>query len=168
MFLDLYLSIAGIGLGASTMVAGYYGMNLIHGLEESPTAFTTVVVSTTAVGMLIGAGCVSYISGFAMRRRTMKKLDEITMIDDALSHLNSMDYVVKYMVSKNKVLNKTEFTKKIKESQPTSNVNDEEADLLFNAFDVSKDGMLYIDDLQAFAHLDIHSKSRYDKKSGQK
>jgi len=160
--MDLYLSIAGIGLSVCTVTAGFYGMNLVHGFEESPTAFGTVVFGSTAAGMMIGAGCLSYISGFAMRRRTVQRLDEITMIDNALSHLNSIDYALKFMVSKDKVLSKAEFTERIKESQGTR-INDEEAELLFNALDVSKDGMLYTDDFQAFAHLEIDSKSRFVK-----
>ena len=160
--MNVYLSIAGIGIGTSTAVAGFYGMNLINGLEQSPTAFGTVLIGTTAVGMLIGAGCVSYISGFSMRQRTLERLNEIQLVDGALSHLSSIDYAMKFMVSKNQGMDKDEFSKRIKESQPSSDILDEETELLFNAFDVSKDGMLYVNDFQSFKHLDLDSGNRFD------
>lgn len=156
--MNVYLSIAGIGIGTSTAVAGFYGMNLISGLEESPTAFANVIFITTSIGMLIGAGCVSYISGPSMRKRTLDKVKELTLINNSLSRMNAIDYAMKYMVQKNQSLNKEEFTKKIREIQPSSRIDNEEIDLLFNAFDITKDDIIYIDDLQLIGHLKVDSK----------
>lgn len=156
--MNLYLSIAGIGIGTSTAVAGFYGMNLVSGLENSPTAFGYVVLTTTTVGMLIGAVCISYISGPSMRKRTFNKLREFTLIDAALSHMNSIDYTMKYMVRNKKSMNKKEFANTLLESQPTTNIKDGEVDLLFTAFDITKDGRLYVDDFQSFSHLQVGSK----------
>lgn len=156
--MNVYLSIAGIGIGTSTAVAGFYGMNLVSGLEESPTAFANVIFITTSIGMIIGAGCVSYISGPSMRKRTLDKVKELTLINNSLSRMNAIDYAMKYMVQKNQSLNKEEFTKRIREIQPSSRIDNEEIDLLFNAFDVTKDDIIYIDDLQLIGHLKVDSK----------
>ena len=162
--MNVYLSITGIGMGMSTAVAGFFGMNLISGLEESPIAFHYVVFTTTAMGILLGAGCVSYISGSSMRKRTLEGLNEITLIDGALSHMGSIDYAIKYMVNKSQGMSKENFRKRLEESQPRGQeIDRQEVDLLFDAFDASKDGVLFTDDLTSFKHISIDSRKRsYD------
>lgn len=44
-----------VGLAATTSIAGIFGMNLVSGIEESPTAFVVV----TAGSALVGAGVVA-------------------------------------------------------------------------------------------------------------
>lgn len=155
--MNLYLSIAGIGIGTSTAVAGFYGMNLISGLEESPNAFGYVVGTTTTLGMIIGAGCISYISGSSMRKRTLKRLNEITLIDGSLAHMTSIDYAIKYMVHKNQTMNKQEFEARLKECHSSTQLLKEEVDLLFHTLDVTKDGLIYTDDFERPTHGHVES-----------
>lgn len=147
--MNVYLSIAGIGIATSTAVAGFYGMNLVSGLEESPTAFQNVIFTTTVVGLFIGSTCVSYISGFSMKQRALKGIDQITLIDGALAHLHSIDYTMKYMVSKQQRIDKNEFTKLLEESNSAQMIQDGEIELLFNALDSTKDGILFTNDFQS-------------------
>jgi len=48
--MNVYLSIAGVGIGSGTAVAGLYGMNVINGLEASPTAFSNIASLTVVTG----------------------------------------------------------------------------------------------------------------------
>jgi len=59
--MNLYLALVGLGLGIGTTVAGFFGMNLISGLEESPTAFSTVIFLTTVAGAGVSGACASYV-----------------------------------------------------------------------------------------------------------
>ena len=147
--MNVYLSIAGIGIATSTAVAGFYGMNLVSGLEESPTAFQNVIFTTTVVGLFIGSACVSYISGFSMKQRALKGIDQITLIDGALTHLYAIDYTMKYMVSKQHRIDKNEFTRLLAENNSSQMIHDGEIELLFNALDATKDGILFTNDFQS-------------------
>ncbi len=147
--MNLYLSIAGIGIGTSTAVAGFYGMNLISGLEESPTAFLNVVFGTSVFGIFIGSACVSYISGFSMRNDTLSGINQITLLDGALTHLNSIDYAMKFMVSKQQHIDREKFTKLLSESNKVHQVQDEEIEMLFSALDATKDGILFTNDFRS-------------------
>jgi hypothetical protein len=97
-----------------------------------------------------------------MQRRTMERLNEIMAIDGALSHMSAIDYAVKYMVMKNKSMGKDEFAKRLAESQLSSSqlITENEIDLLFDAFDSSKDGKLFLDDFQSHTHINMESKGR--------
>lgn len=88
--MNLYLSIAGVSLGFGTgkirkqadatiiafmfaqcmflmtfclAVAGFFGMNLISGLEEAPGVFEMVILSSCLFGGGFMGGCVSYLEG---------------------------------------------------------------------------------------------------------
>ena len=85
--INLYLStIAGVGIASGTAIAGFYGMNLINGYEESPITFFVVVRFTSFMGLLFGVGYVSYIWGSASNARTMARLKEILEVIDGWSN----------------------------------------------------------------------------------
>ncbi len=160
--MNVYLSIAGIGIGTSTAVAGFYGMNLISGLEESPTAFYNVILTTTTVGTFIGAVCFSYISGFSMKQTTMEGINKIALLDGALRHLNSIDYAMKHMVSKQQHIDKDELTKLILKNKPAEKIRNDEIEMLFDALDSTKDGMLYSDDFKSL-DMNINTEKKKDE-----
>eukprot|EP00957_Ditylum_brightwellii_P103634 7895090-Ditylum_brightwellii.AAC.1 len=87
--MNLCTSIAAVGLATSTTVAGYFGMNLVSGMEESGVAFQCVIVRTTLASLGIFGGYLSYISGFRMKKRAMGRLEEIEAIKSALSDMNA-------------------------------------------------------------------------------
>ncbi len=150
--MNLNLSIAGVGIGTATAAAGYFGMNLVSGLEESATAFGAVVVGTTAFGVLFGAGCISYISGGANQRRTMERLQEIMTIEGALDNMGALDYTMRSLVETktDEIMDRTSFHNKMLESEEVPlQISEEEIDLLFDSLDVSNDGTLTVDDFRA-------------------
>lgn len=140
--MNVYLSMVGIGLATGTTVAGFYGMNLVNGYEESLTAFNNVVISTSIVGVVLFMGCVSYLSGPIMKKRTMERLDQIETISGALSEMSALDYVVKKVIERGKPMSKDEFRQQLIESRPSGQITEQELELLFSVLDLSKDGFL--------------------------
>lgn len=151
--MNVYLSIAAISVGCGTAVAGFYGMNIPNGLEQSATAFQNIVSTTTVGGIVLGLGCVYYISGGASRNRTIRRVHEIEVIDGALSKMAALDYAMKCLVEKDKPMAKDDFRKRMNECKQYENIKDDEVDLLFNSLDASKDGFLYRDDFSSLADI---------------
>jgi len=163
--MNVYLAISGIGLGAGTTVAGFYGMNLIHGLENSPSAFSNVVGFTSFLGVLIFAGCSSYLSGPIMRRRVMQRQDELGVISRALSDMNALDYATKFVKNSDEPLNKDQFKEKIMEYQQCSNFSNAEVNFLFNMLDISNNGLLHHDDFRSMEDIRVEpGNSKINKK----
>ena len=88
--MNLYLSMGGISMGFGTAgkffiwvhrvllrrpcpvhfacllcaaVAGFFGMNVINGLENADGVFNVIVASSTMIGLAFTAACYSYING---------------------------------------------------------------------------------------------------------
>jgi len=153
--INVYMSIASIGFGMSTTVAGFYGMNLLSGLETSPTAFDHVVISTSIGGIAICAICMAYISKTNMKKRAMQRLDEIETLSGILNYMTALDYVVKTMRERKKKMTKSQFIEKFIESKQCSEIKEKEVNFLFNILDTTKDGMFYQDDF----HYNYSSRS---------
>jgi len=152
--MSLTVSIASLGFATSTTVAGMYGMNLINGLENSPSAFANVVMTTSAAGAVIMAGCMAYISGSNMRRQTLRKVEEIETIDRALTNnMSALDYTIKQILENKKAMDKNEFRKSITDCQRSASITEKEVDFLFGIFDKTKDGLVHIDDFQSLKHF---------------
>jgi magnesium transporter len=152
--MNLYLALIGLSLGVGTTVAGFFGMNLISGFEESPTAFNTVILLTSATGASVAGVCASYVSGKTMRHRANERLEEIDTLTGALSDMSALDFTVKAMLEKRTPMSKDDFRMRLKQARATRNVTEKEVDLLFDAMDVQKDGVLFRDD---FKGIKIHS-----------
>lgn len=60
--MNLYLGIGGISLAFGTAVAGFFGMNVINGLEEAPGVFELVVAGSCAFGGVFLGGCYWYLN----------------------------------------------------------------------------------------------------------
>jgi len=153
--MNLYLSIGAVGIASSTATAGYFGMNLTHGFEESPTAFWNVVGGTTFTGLLFVAGCAAYIHGTASNSRTMARLREIEVLDGVLSptKMGALDYTMKILAEKKIAMNKIEFQDSMVDSKQFEIISEKEVDLLFGALDISKDGLLSTSDFRTMAYL---------------
>lgn len=100
--MNVSLAIVGVGLAVGTTTAGFFGMNLISGLEDSPTAFNTVVVSTSITSLAVVFGCTSYLSGSRMRERAMQRIKEIDTLSGALGDMSSLDYAIKTMINEDR------------------------------------------------------------------
>jgi magnesium transporter len=152
--MNLYLALIGLSLGVGTTVAGFFGMNLISGFEDSPTAFNTVILLTSATGASVAGVCASYVSGKTMRHRANERLEEIDTLTGALSDMAALDFTVKAMLEKQTPMSKDDFRMRLKQARATRKVSEKEVDLLFDAMDVQKDGVLFRDD---FKSIKIHS-----------
>lgn len=153
--MNLYLSIGAVGIASSTATAGYFGMNLTHGFEESPTAFWNVVGGASFAGLLFVGGCAAYIHGTASNSRTMARLREIEVLDGVLSpaKMGALDYTMKILAEKKIEMNKTEFQDSMVDSEQFEIISEKEVDLLFGALDISKDGFLSTSDFRIMASL---------------
>eukprot|EP00979_Chaetoceros_neogracilis_P012106 scaffold3111_cov263-Chaetoceros_neogracile.AAC.13 len=153
--MNLYLSIASVGIASSTAIAGYYGMNLIHGLEDNPTAFINVVSGTTFAGLLFGGGCIAYIRGASSNARSMERLREIEVIDGALSptKMGALDYTMKILAENKVAMTKHDFRDKMMASDQLGMIPEKELDLLFGALDITKDGFISTNDFRSLADL---------------
>ena len=107
-------------------------------------------------------GCVSYIRGSSSGAKTMKRLQEIEVIDGSLGKISALDYTMKCLAETNKSMTKHEFREKLEESQTFQTINDLEVDLLFQSLDSSKDGYLNSNDFRSLS--DLGRKSSEDAK----
>ena len=146
--MNVHIGIAALTLGFGTTVAGFFGMNLISGLEQSPTAFMNVVTFSTISGTMIVAGSLNYLSGRTMRARAKQRLDEIETLTCALGDMPALDYTVKQLTSKGVSLNKEHFRMTLRRARETKQVTDKEIDLLFSILDRVKDGQIRSDDFE--------------------
>jgi magnesium transporter len=146
--MNLYLALAGLSLGVGTTVAGFFGMNLINGFEESPYAFNSVIMLTSLTGVGVAAACSSYVSGKTMHNRAKDRLDEIETLTRALSDMSALDFTVKSMLEREAPMSKEEFRMRLKQARLSRKVTEKEVDLLFDALDIQKDGVLFRDDFK--------------------
>ena len=153
--MNLYLGIAGLTFGIGTTVAGFFGMNLINGLEDTPHVFHAVVTSTSVVGIAVFGGCMSYVSGKTMQKRAAQRLFEIETLNSALSDMAALDFTVKRMLDKGETMSKDDFREKLKKARLSGEVTDAEVELLFGSMDAQKDGVLKNDDFLELGKLMI-------------
>lgn len=68
--MELYLSMAGLGLGAVSAVGGVFGMNLVSGWEDHPRKFWGVTYATLAAA---GAGLFAVWQQFHLGRELQRE-----------------------------------------------------------------------------------------------
>ena len=85
MIINIILFIA-----SATTIAGFFGMNLIHGFEESPTAFMAVCSLSTLLGVGVTSASSWYSSEGRLRKLTASRYREIELIKSSLNHDNSV------------------------------------------------------------------------------
>jgi magnesium transporter len=157
---NLYIAISGLSLGIGTTVAGFFGMNLVSGFEAHPSAFYWVLGGATWTGVAVAVACFNFVSGHTMQVRAEKRLEELETLTSALSDMNALDVTIKRMLSSpTKSLTREEFAKRLREARIT-NVTDREVDLLFDALDQQKDGILQDIDFEALEQLQKEQQSK--------
>mmetsp|Transcript_8774 Transcript_8774/g.13457 ORF Transcript_8774/g.13457 Transcript_8774/m.13457 type:complete len:504 (-) Transcript_8774:165-1676(-) len=147
--MNTYISMFGLGTACGTAVAGFFGMNVITGYEESTAAFGNIVIGSGMAGVAIIVGCSSYISGKSMKERAEERLDQIETLTGALSDMNALDYTVKQISRDGTPMNRSQFKETLRKARHSKSVSEAEAELLFNALDTSEDGLLYNEDFQS-------------------
>ena len=145
--MNVTVSIATLSLCLGTTVAGFYGMNVVNGFEDSTTAFSTIVTCSILGGLGVGGGSMYYLSGRTMQVRASQRLKEIETLAGALSDMCALDYAVKSTLEEGKTITKDEFRVKLRKARQSGEITDKEVDLLFHVFDSVKDGLLDKEDM---------------------
>jgi magnesium transporter len=144
--MNVTIGIAGVSVGVATAMSGFFGMNLINGLESDPNAFAFMVATSSVSSAVVAAFCMNFLSGRAMQVRAERRLNEIETLTGALSDMCALDYTVKKMMQEGKPISREEFKKKLVQSRQSGEATDQEIDLLFHVLDTSKDGHLSSED----------------------
>ena len=156
--MNVHIGIAGLTLGLGTTVAGFYGMNVINGFEESAVAFYYVVLGSGLGGLLVATSSLSYLNGKAVRQRAAQRLEEIEALSGALSDLAAVDYTLKTTVERGLAIDKERFSELLSKVRNTKRPSEKEIDLLFEAFDRTKDGQIASDDFEHTSIEDVLGK----------
>ena len=133
--MNVHLGIVGLSIAFSTAAAGFFGMNLVSGLEQSATAFGTVVLCSSMGSLLISLGCFNFLSGHRARVRAAKRLEEIETLTNALSDMCALDHTFKVMAERGQSIDKDRFRIMLKNARQTKQASANEVDLLFSVFD---------------------------------
>jgi hypothetical protein len=138
--MNVNIGIVGVSVGFATAIAGFFGMNIVSGLEASPNAFGYVVAASGATSALVSAVAMNYLSGKAMQQRAQTRLEEIETLTGALSDMCALDYTVKRILKDGARMDREEFKKHLTRSRQTRTATDHEVDFLFGVLDTVKDG----------------------------
>lgn len=151
--MELYIGITGLSLGIGTAVAGFFGMNLLSGIEEHPAAFYLVLGGTSLTSLVVAGSCIQFISTKSLQRDAEKHLGEIETLGNALSDMNALDVTIKNALrNSNSTMSKEEFGKALKRYHALDKIKQAEIDLLFDSLDQDKNGTLFLDDFPAYSN----------------
>ena len=159
--MNLHLTVGTVCLGVCTTVAGFFGMNLLSGLEEVPGYFWPTVAGSLGVGGGVFAGCKKYLSGKEMQRRARERAGEVESVTGVLRDMNSLDYAVKRLITDKsaaggewnggEVVARSEFRKMLERGRGGGRVTEGELDVIFSILDESNDGVLHESEFKALA-----------------
>lgn len=163
--MNLYITISGLSLGISTTIAGFFGMNLVNGFESHPSAFQVVIAATCLTGAAVSIFCFNFVSGNTMQNRARQRLNEIQTLNNALSDMDALDVTIKKLLRSKTGMTLDEFHQMLSTARGSQVVSKEEVELLFNAMDQSKDGILLHDDFESLLELQKEQHSKHKVKT---
>ena len=99
--LNIDLALLATATSITTAFSGAFGMNLIHGLEESSSAFAIVSTTSVVVALSVSYYFRRMVSGHMIQRRAEQRIGEIQTMSNALSDMTVLDYAVKQMMRGN-------------------------------------------------------------------
>jgi len=147
--MNVHLGIFTMALAVGTTISGFFGMNLVSGLEEAKFAFPIVIAAASCSGAFFALFAVNYMSGSTMRKRAEQRLQEIETLNSALSDMSALDYTLKTSVGKDVAVTKADFRRRLRKARQSQYISDNEVDLLFEVFDKVKDGLLTLEDFSS-------------------
>ena len=86
--MNVNLSIVAVCLASSTTIAGFFGMNVISGYEESFFAFPTILCGSGALGISIGVWCLRYLSKSQSTAEAQKRQQDIEKMSSVLRYID--------------------------------------------------------------------------------
>lgn len=135
-----------ITAGITTAIAGWFGMNLVSGIEDSPTAFMAVTALSSASACCIGVYFSRLVSGSAIQQRAQERIEMIRTMTHALSDMTALDFTVAKIINSGRKMDRDEFKKELSEARHSQQVSDAEVDLLFKVLNSHEDDYLDHDD----------------------
>ena len=94
--MNVNLGIAAVALASGTTIAGFFGMNVINGLEHSTSAFSVIMVGSLVVGSGIGVGCARYLSkshSTAQARKYFSEMETMNRVLQDIDHSTVSDII---------------------------------------------------------------------------
>ena len=70
-----------MALAVGTTMSGFFGMNLVSGLEEAQYAFPIVITASSLAGATMAFSALNYLSGRTMQRRAEHRSKEIEILN---------------------------------------------------------------------------------------
>jgi hypothetical protein len=156
--LTLTLFLHNIDIGITTAVAGWFGMNLVSGLEASQSAFLTVTALSSVSAFFVAVYFSRLVSGSAIQRRAHERIEKIRTMTLALSEMTALDHTVKKIMMSGQRMNREDFKKELSSARHSQHVSDAEVDLLFKVLNSQEDD--YLDQVDFTDHSDEKSASR--------
>jgi len=150
--LNIDLAIFATAISVTTAISGAFGMNLIHGLEESSTAFATAISTSTAIALSVAYYFRRMVSGHVIQQRAEQRICEIQTMSNALSDMTALDYTVKKMM-RGEIMGREEFKQQLDTARQSKICTDKEIDLLFNVLNQNEDEVLGKEDFMVGKNL---------------
>lgn len=125
LWANLHLSVMAVCMGFCTTLAGFFGMNIVHGLEQEPYAFLTVVSGSVGMALLLQQMIMRVVGNsssidkehFAERRRLNNVLEDLPAVDMATKRAFSFAQKPR---SKSKSISQEEFLVLLDKAKNTS------------------------------------------------
>ncbi|CAD7949421.1 unnamed protein product [Amoebophrya sp. A120] len=173
--LNLYLSIAGLACMVPTTIAGFFGMNLDNGIDFHlvPYIFEIVTVSSSGIGLLAALYCFRYLKRSHQGRNNQDRIRQLKSYGRLLEDLDALDRAFLHgilprldagmaaqssmqsklsgapPVTSNQQLSVADFREIFQQARPDIPVSEEEAQLVFDMFDVDRSGALESGELES-------------------
>ncbi|KAG7374092.1 hypothetical protein IV203_013187 [Nitzschia inconspicua] len=155
--MNVDLAILGVSVGTTTAMAGWFGMNLVNGLESSPTAFAFVTAFSSVSAFCVALYFSRRVSGRAIQQRAKERIDKIRTMTHALSDMTALDHTVKKIVMSGQRMNREEFKRELCLARHSRHISEAEVDLLFEVLNSQDDGFLDHDDFSDQNEEDVKS-----------
>jgi len=154
--MNVHLSIVAVATGMTTAITGLFGMNLLHGLEESKFAFSLITGGSLTLAIVVAGTYSSFLRRRVLQQRATERQAEIQTFINALSDMDALDYTVKKMILPDgiaanddddndrtrRTMDKATFKERLRGARISRHVTDEEIDFLFGVLDTHRDNQL--------------------------
>lgn len=131
--MSLFIEIGALTMAVGAVVSGIFGMNLSNALEESPYAFSLVLVGLVVIMIALFAGLTRK---YYQLKADTTSAQSFTLLKNFFSYVDDLEYNVF-----NKNIEKKEF-KGMVETITGLKISDKESEYLFKMVDVNRNGIV--------------------------
>lgn len=149
--INLYISLATLGITVVNFPAAFLGMNVPHGLEESPVALQYVSAGMAFSCAVVYAMFFSYMYGYL--QRSQQKIKEHRALVNVLAYMDEIDQTF-FQVASQQSVSVSEFKEALRQATGRT-FSKEEMKLVARAYDDDDDDELHA---ATYARIcDIHA-----------